>query len=44
MSDLAAASSGLVVESVSKRFFELRALDGISLRFDRGEILGLNTI
>ena len=41
MSDSAAASSGLVVESVSKRFFELRALDGISLRFDRGEILGL---
>ena len=41
MSDSAAASSGLVVESVSKRFFGLRALDGISLRFDRGEILGL---
>ena len=41
MSDSAAASSGLIVESVSKRFFELRALDGISLRFDRGEILGL---
>ena len=41
MSDSTAASSGLVVESVSKRFFGLRALDGISLRFDRGEILGL---
>ncbi len=41
MSDPSAAVSGLIVESVSKRFFELRALDGVSLRLDRGEILGL---
>ena len=31
----------LVVESVSKHFFELRALDSVSLSLQRGEILGL---
>ncbi|MCI0431441.1 MAG: ABC transporter ATP-binding protein [Rhodospirillales bacterium] len=32
---------GLVVDAVSKQFFELRALDGVSLRLEQGEILGL---
>ncbi len=41
MSDPSVTASGLIVESVSKRFFELRALDGVSLGLDRGEILGL---
>ncbi len=31
----------LVVDSVSKHFYQLRAVDGVSLRLARGEILGL---
>lgn len=34
-------SVNLAVESVSKQFFELRALDRVSLRLQQGEILGL---
>ena len=36
-----AAADALVVDSVSKHFYQLRAVDGVSLRLERGEILGL---
>jgi branched-chain amino acid transport system ATP-binding protein len=35
------AADALVVDSVSKHFYQLRAVDGVSLRLERGEILGL---
>src|SRR5262249_18157598 len=37
----AEAAEDLVVERLSKRFYELRAVDEVSLRLSRGEILGL---
>lgn len=36
-----AGAGTLVVDRVSRHFFHLRALDGVSLRLERGEILGL---
>ena len=36
-----AAADALIVDSVSKHFYQLRAVDGVSLRLERGEILGL---
>jgi branched-chain amino acid transport system ATP-binding protein len=35
------AADALVVDSVSKHFYQLRAVDGVSLRLEPGEILGL---
>ena len=35
------AGGGLVVEAVSKHFYQLRAVEQVSLRLARGEILGL---
>jgi branched-chain amino acid transport system ATP-binding protein len=35
------AADVLVVESLTKYFYQLRAVDGVSLRLERGEILGL---
>jgi ABC-type branched-subunit amino acid transport system ATPase component len=35
------ATNALVVESLTKYFYQLRAVDGVSLRLERGEILGL---
>jgi branched-chain amino acid transport system ATP-binding protein len=34
-------ADALVIDRVSKHFFELRAVEGVSLRLGRGEILGL---
>jgi len=34
-------ADALVIEQVSKHFYELRAVDRVSLRLERGEILGL---
>lgn len=39
--DLHSKATALVVEGVTKDFVGLRALDDVSLRLDRGEILGL---
>lgn len=41
MSQVSSTTGPLVVEGVSKQFAGLRALDGVSLRLTRGEILGL---
>jgi branched-chain amino acid transport system ATP-binding protein len=35
------AADALVVESLTKYFYQLRAVDGVSLRLERGEIVGL---
>lgn len=40
-SDRQSSGGGLVVESLSKHFYQLRAVDNVSLRVQRGEILGL---
>lgn len=37
----AAGAGDFVVDGVAKHFYELRAVDGVSLRLARGEILGL---
>src|SRR5690606_26068857 len=37
----AAQGDGLVVDALTKQFYQLRAVDGVSLRLARGEILGL---
>lgn len=38
---MASEQGALVVDGVSKHFYQLRAVDNVSLRLERGEILGL---